>query len=58
MREQYLPPQVTRVGSVEDLTLAAGPGGLLDICIQISTNGAMTTGAVAISDQTQCFAVS
>ncbi|MDT5198974.1 MAG: hypothetical protein QOH34_496 [Mycobacterium sp.] len=39
MRDQYLPPQVTRLASVKDLTLAGQPGLLLDVCISITNLG-------------------
>jgi hypothetical protein len=39
MREQYLAPRVTRVGSVEDLTLAGSPGGVVDICLSVGQLG-------------------
>jgi len=44
MREQYMPPTVTRVGSVEDLTLAGGQGSLVDICL--SVNGLNVRGTI------------
>ncbi len=52
MREAYLPPELIRVASVEDLTLASGQGGLLDVCIMVSPpNGAQ----IGVSDLNQCF---
>lgn len=36
MRDQYLSPQVTRVASVKDLTLAGAPGSLIDICLSVN----------------------
>lgn len=41
MRETYERPEITRVGSVEDLTLASGTGGLVDICITIGVGGVL-----------------
>jgi hypothetical protein len=46
MRDQYLPPQVTRVGSVEDLTLASGTGGIIDLCITIGGGNISISGSV------------
>lgn len=39
MREPYLSPELTRVASIEDLTLAGHPGLLLDICISVGPQG-------------------
>lgn len=46
MREQYLTPELTRVGSVEDLTLASGTGSLIDICITIGGGQILIEGAI------------
>lgn len=46
MREKYSPPVFTRVASVEDLTLASGAGGLLDVCIQIGGGTINVAGGV------------
>lgn len=35
MREPYLSPELTRVASVEDLTLSGGGSALIDVCITI-----------------------
>jgi hypothetical protein len=35
MRESYLPPELTRVASVEDLTLANGASNAIDVCITV-----------------------
>lgn len=51
MRETYLPPELMRVASIEDLTLASGSGALLDVCIVI---GVPLNAAVAASTLSQC----
>ncbi len=33
MREPYLSPELTRVASIDDLTLGASGGLLVDVCI-------------------------
>ena len=55
MRDQYLPPQLTQVGSVKDLTLATGTGTLIDVCITIG--GGQIQSAVSVLDGPGCFAV-
>ena len=55
MRDQYLPPQLTRVGSVKDLTLASGTGLLVDVCITIG-GGHINVG-VGVLDGSVCSAV-
>jgi hypothetical protein len=52
MRDQYLPPQVMQVGSVEDLTLASGTGALVDICITVG-GGRITVG-LGVLDGSVC----
>ncbi|MDT5284924.1 MAG: hypothetical protein QOJ20_6119 [Mycobacterium sp.] len=54
MRDQYLPPQVTRVASVKDLTLAVSQGGLVDVCLFI--NGLNVNGSVGVLDGSTCSA--
>lgn len=46
MRDQYLSPQLTRVASIKDLTLATGTGALIDICISIGGGQIQITGSV------------
>ena len=55
MRDQYLSPQLTQVGSVKDLTLATGTGTLIDICISIGGGQIQISGSVPGGPG--CFAV-
>jgi hypothetical protein len=42
MREAYLPPELIRVASIDDLTLAGGGSSAADVCITIG--GGITVG--------------
>ena len=55
MRDQYLTPQVARVASVKDLTLATGTGAIVDICISIGGGQIQISGSVPGGPG--CFAV-
>jgi hypothetical protein len=50
MREAYLPPEVVRVASVEDLTLASGQGALIDICIVVGVPLHAEVSAATLSE--------
>lgn len=51
MRESYLPPELTRVASVEDLTLSGGGSSLVDVCITIG--GGISAG-IGVIDSGPC----
>lgn len=46
MREPYLSPELVRVASVEDLTLAGGGSALADICISVGGTTVIGVGVV------------
>lgn len=46
MREAYLPPELIRVASIEDLTLSGGGSALVDICITIGGTTGVSIGVV------------
>jgi hypothetical protein len=46
MREAYLPPELIRVASIEDLTLSGGGSALADICITIGGTTSVSIGVV------------
>ncbi len=55
MRDKYLPPRLTRLKSVKDLTLASGTGFLVDVCITVG-GGHINVG-VGVLDGSVCSAV-
>lgn len=49
MKQPYATPELVRVSSIEDLTLASGSGSLVDICLSISTGGnVQVNGGVSV----------
>ncbi|HEX3731409.1 MAG TPA: lasso RiPP family leader peptide-containing protein [Mycobacteriales bacterium] len=46
MREAYLPPELIRVASVEDLTLSGGGSSFIDVCITIGGTIGASIGVV------------
>jgi hypothetical protein len=47
MREPYLPPELTGVASIEDLTLAGGGSSLADVCITVGGGVSVSVGVLA-----------
>jgi Tfp pilus assembly PilM family ATPase len=46
VREAYLPPELTRVASIDDLTLSGGGSSLADVCITIGGTTSVSIGVV------------
>ncbi len=49
MREPYVSPELVRVASIEDLTLAGGGSSVADVCITIG--GGISVGVGVLSGQ-------
>jgi hypothetical protein len=52
MRDAYLPPELMRVASIEDLTLEGNGGLLADVCLTI--NGTEVTAGIGIINTNMC----